>query len=425
MTRTGISSIGALTLAAVFYLAAPPIPMHGASAAPATLAIEGRANATPSMAADHQFVAVVWGATLQGGGTDVYAAVSRDGGRAFGAPVRVNDVDGNASLGLEQPPRISLVAHAGHDPSIVVVWTAKAKEGTRLLTARSDDGGRSFARATAVAASEAPGNRGWLSTAVGRDGRVLALWLDHRETASTRSAAPMTHEGHDHAAMTAAKADGVARAQLSKLWFSALDGANAQAITGGVCYCCKTALTTGPDGSIYAAWRHVYPGNVRDIAFTMSTDGGRTFAPPARVSSDHWMLDGCPENGPAVAVGEDRTVHVVWPTLVPGATTDAEPSLALFHAVTRDGRTFSPRERMATEGTPRHPQLVVTPRGPAAAWDEEIAGGNRRVVLSLGASRVILSSARAQTPALAQTSGGVAVAWAEGSDRSVIRVERR
>src|SRR5215472_8482834 len=116
-------------------------------AALVTLAISGRANATPSVAALDQSVAVVWGATLPSGGTDVYSAISRDGGRTFQKPVRVNDVDGDASLGLEQPPRISLVAHKGHDPSIVVVWTAKTKDGTRLLVARSENGGVSFARA--------------------------------------------------------------------------------------------------------------------------------------------------------------------------------------------------------------------------------------------------------------------------------------
>ena len=48
-----------------------------------TLEISGRANATPSVAALNQFVAVSWGATSPGRGTDVYAAVSRDGGRTF------------------------------------------------------------------------------------------------------------------------------------------------------------------------------------------------------------------------------------------------------------------------------------------------------------------------------------------------------
>jgi hypothetical protein len=381
-----------------------------------TLAVSGRANATPSVAALNQFVAVAWGGTLPAGGTDVFAAVSRDGGRTFQSPVRVNDVDGSASLGLEQPPRISLVAHAGRQPSIVVVWTAKTPDGTRLLVARSEDGGATFARAVAVGGSEAAGNRGWVSTAVDRRGRVVALWLDHREMAS----------GHDHGAM---KGDGAARAQASKLYFASLDdGSSAHALTGGVCYCCKTAVTSGPDGAIYAAWRHVYPGNLRDIAFAFSRDGGRSFSAPARVSHDEWMLDGCPENGPSLAVAPDNAVHVLWPTLVAAAGSDVEPALALFHAVTRDGRTFSPRERVSTEGTPRHAQLAASARGLAAAWDEEVAGGNRRVVFTRSLNQAqpeTLSSLRAQTPALAATGDSVVIAWTEGTATSLIRVTRR
>jgi hypothetical protein len=387
-------------------------------AALVTLAISGRANATPSVAALDRFVAITWGATLPGGGTDVYAAVSRDGGDTFRAPVRVNDVDGEASLGLEQPPRISVVAHKDHEPSIVVVWTAKTKDGTRLRVARSENGGMSFMRAMTFAGSEAPGNRGWESTAVDAAGRVVAVWLDHREMAA----------GHNHTP-AGAHADGAAHAQASKLYFASLDdGASARALTGGVCYCCKTAVAAGPDGAIYAAWRHVYAGNVRDIAFVSSRDSGHSFTSPARVSADGWMLDGCPENGPALAVTSDNAVHVIWPTLVPARSASAEPTLALFHAMTRDGRTFSPRTRVLTDGTPRHPQIVSTAGGPAAAWDEEVDGGNRRVVFvrSLeSAVRDILSSARAQTPALAATQRGVVIAWTEGSDHSVIRVTRR
>ena len=70
----------------------------------------------------------------------------------------------------------------------------------------------------------------------------------------------------------------------------------------GVCYCCKTALALGGNGAVYAAWRHVYTGNIRDIAFIASTDGGRTFAEPMRVSEDRWELAGCPDDGPSMAV---------------------------------------------------------------------------------------------------------------------------
>jgi hypothetical protein len=395
-------------------------------AAVVTLAVTGRANATPSIAALNQFVAVAWGATGSGTGTDVYTAVSRDGGRTFLAPVRVNDGDGKASLSLEQPPRVSLVARPGSDPSIVIVWTAKTKDGTRLLFARSENGGASFGRAAAVAGSEAPGNRGWESTAVDRSGHVIALWLDHREMAS-HTGSSSAHEEHNHASTP--NGDAAAHAQASKLYFARLDdGASARQITGGVCYCCKTATAVGSDGSIFVAWRHVYPGSVRDIAFSVSHDGGSSFSGPIRVSDDRWALNGCPENGPAVAAEAGKVVHVLWPTLLPPATADAEPTLALFHAVTRDNRAFSPRERVVTEGTPRHPQIVATSQGVAATWDEELDGGARRVVfvraLSSGA-REVLSSARAQTPSLGATSSGIVIAWTEGSDQSVIRVAQR
>ena len=49
--------------------------------------VPGRADATPSVAADGTFVAVAWGASADGK-ADVFVATSRDGGRTFGAPCR-------------------------------------------------------------------------------------------------------------------------------------------------------------------------------------------------------------------------------------------------------------------------------------------------------------------------------------------------
>lgn len=404
-----------------------------------TLRIAGRANATPSIAALGDVVAVAWGATTLGSSrraaTDVFVAVSRDGGRRFGSPRRVNDIDGDASLGGEQPPRVALVAGAGLEPSIVVVWTAKRPEGTRLLLARSDDGGTSFGRATAIAGGEAAGNRGWESIATDRDGQVVAVWLDHREAAAATAGA-MNHAGHNHSASGTTKADGVARAQLSKLYFSRLArGAGrdeTQTIAAGVCYCCKTAVAAGSDGSIYAAWRHVYPGNVRDIAFTVSRDGGRTFVAPLRVSDDQWVLDGCPENGPGMAVDSRNRVHVVWPTLVSGSTPDVEPTLELFYAISNDGRSFAPRQRIPAEGVPRHVQIAAASDDSLILVWEEQASDTRRIVMARTdgnagrfSRRVVSDSGRAIYPALAATRTATVVVWANvASDQSVIQVKR-
>ena len=145
------------------------------------IGVTGRANANASIASSGSFVGVVWAARTKDGVTDVYVATSRDGGRAFGAPVRVNQVPGDASVSGEQPPRIVLSARGSTNPAIVVLWTAKSASGTRLVSARSTDGGKSFGQAESVPGSDASGNRGWESAAVTPNGDVVAVWLDHRE----------------------------------------------------------------------------------------------------------------------------------------------------------------------------------------------------------------------------------------------------
>jgi hypothetical protein len=402
----------------------------------ARIEVRDRTSAYPSLAAIEQFVVLAWGATTKNGVTDIYASASTNGGRTFAPPTRVNGLAGEASLSGEQPPRIALIPRNGRTPTIVVVWTSKGSAGTRLLSARSDDGGKSFAASAPIPGSGAAGNRGWETIATSRS-TVVGIWLDHRETATGRSSGTATsHAEHEHKTAGRKPADGVARAQLSKLMFGRLgEPDSTRTLTGGVCYCCKTAIATDDAGGIYAAWRHVYEGNIRDIAFTRSSDGGRTFLPPVRVSSDKWELDGCPENGPAMVVDEAKHVHVVWPTLVSGPTRNSEPTLALFYAMSTDGREFTPRQRIPTEGVARHPQIVLGPGGRlVVAWDEQ-SRGTRRLAVAGGAISVkgvvrfdrqpIVDGARAEYPALATTSDGTLVAWTSGSaGATALRVQR-
>ncbi len=376
-----------------------------------TLGVPGRSNANVSMAARGSTVVVVWTASAADGPTDVYAAVSGDAAATFGTAVRVNDTVGDARVSGEQPPRVALEPRTGRPPAIVVVWTTKGSAGTRIVQARSEDGGRTFGRAASIPGGEAAGNRWWEAVAPAPGG-FDAVWLDHRDMAAG-------HEGMQGGHMSP---------QQSKLYFTALDGSIApHAVTAGVCYCCKTALAVGGDGSVYAAWRHVYPGNLRDIAFTMSRDGGRTFAPPIRVSEDHWMLDGCPDDGPAMVVDAAHRVQIVWPTLVQGEGAGGEPTIALFYAASTDGRSFSDRQRLPTDGLPHHPQIALNHDGTLSiAWDE-LKDGTRRAALAKGTVRggrlvvsreALPSSAPAIYPAVAALTDGAVVAWTSGPPAS-------
>ena len=397
------------------------------AAAPASVGVRGRQNANVSLAAAGRFVAAVWAASTAAGATDIYAAVSRDAGTTFSAPVRVNSTAGAARVNGEQPAHVSLISRTGAEPELVVVWTAPGGAGTALMTARSVDAAKTFSRSAIVAGTDAAGNRGWEAIATDPHGRIDAIWLDHRDTVQAGSSGDMSHH-MDHGTSASMQMDSVAKAQLSKLYFGDINSSGGAAakpplvLTGGVCYCCKTALAVGADGAVYAAWRHVYPGNMRDIAFTMSRDDGKTFSAPVRVSEDKWALDGCPENGPAIAVDAKNTIHLAWPTLIGGA--NAGSTLGLFYAASRDGKPFTPRQTIPTMGMPRHVQIAAARDGSLAlVWDEEEAGG-RRVAFARGAvdqagrvefhRQTLTVLGNASYPAIVLTTDGALVAASPG-----------
>ena len=396
-----------------------------------TLSVAGRSNGTPWIAADGRFVAVAWGATAAAK-TDVFAAFSRNGGQTFSRPVRVNVEAGEARLGGEMPPRIALARQRGAAlPEIVVLWTARG-DSTALKTARSRDGGRTFDRPVALQSQGAPGDRGWPALALDTRGTAHVMWLDHRGLAAS-GGGRMSHADHK----TAAPRDAVAMAQRSGLYYAASGRGttpNERELTKGVCYCCKTALAAGADGTLFAAWRQVYPGNLRDIAFSVSRDSGRLFTAPERVSEDKWALDGCPDNGPAMAVDGRGTVHLVWPTVIAGANDEG----AIFYASSPDGRSFTPRVRIPTLGSPRasHPQIVLGASGRiTVAWDELIDGERVAAVrelklqsdqtIAFGPIVRLTDGRRGMYPVLAAASTGLVAAWTSGpADASVISVRQ-
>ena len=210
-------------------------------------------------------------------------------------------------------------------------------------------------------------------------------------------------------------------AQRSGSYF-ATAGQPERELSKGVCYCCKTARAAGPDGMVVGAWRHVYPGNVRDIAMTVSRDGGRTFSPPARVSQDGWAINGCPDDGPAVTVDPSGTIHVAWPTVIPGA----EPEGAIFYTASKDGVAFTPRVRIPTDTRrPAHPQIAVLRDGRVAvAWDERRDGvsvATLRVVSRspagdpvVGPAVPVTADGAATYPVLTATDKAIVAVWSTG-----------
>ena len=395
-----------------------------------TLGVAGAVNATPALTVAGRTVAAVWTATKDGA-TNVYLATSDDGGATFSEPKRVNDQDGDASANNEQPPRV-VMSGSGAMRTLTVFWS-KRNEGPQknrrdaIRMARSSDEGRTFSPARSAHDPALSGARGWESLDVGSDGRVHAVWLDGRD-AERKMAEAAAHSGMAHKGQPP-----------QDIYHSTIgsDGRMTESlIATGVCFCCKTAVAVDARGSVYAAWRHIFPGSMRDIAFARSTDGGRQFSALVRVSDDKWELNGCPEDGPTLAVDQSGVIHIAWATVV----SDGEPQKALFYATSRDGKIFSPRARLPVPAaaTPGHPQLALTPDGGVAiAWDEVVAGVRRVSFTRVSRSGVfqspqILSGDEAAShPVIVRSQGNLLVAWTSRSsaaksaaDPSNIRLRR-
>jgi hypothetical protein len=384
-------AVAALAVAALTALSGAPTPTTKSAVGPLTLEVPRRANAYPSIASAGSVVAIAWTATAAKE-SDVFVAVSRDGGVSFGSAVRVNATPGDAIASAEQPPRVTLGAAAGQAPVLTIVWVT-AQGGGAIRMARSTDVGRTFSAADSVSPAGASGHRGWPAAAAGPNGESHVVWLDHGAGSWLRYHGP--------------RGGGFGIAQ-------------------GVCYCCKTALAAGSNGTLVAAWRHVYPDNVRDIAFATSRDGGATFTSATRVSADGWQINGCPDDGPALALDRGGAVHLVWPTVVSAP----KERKAVFYATSRDGAGFSPRREVPGLGTDSasHPQIAVGPGNRVAiVWDERRDVGMVELMNGRFSGPVALDVADTASvyPAAAYSPSGLVVAWAAERDgRSFIAVSR-
>jgi hypothetical protein len=143
-------------------------------------------------------------------------------------------------------------------------------------------------------------------------------------------------------------------------------------------------LAQAPDGSLWAAWRKTFEGNVRDIVIAHSTDQGRTFSPPTVVSRDGWVFDACPHRGPSIAFDGRGRLYIGWYT----EGKDEQPRL--FMSTSDDqGATFSAPVALhnATTSLPDNLHMAVHPDGRVVAVWEEVTGVRKRVAMRVSDDR--------------------------------------
>lgn len=130
---------------------------------------------------------------------DVFVAQLDEEGRLKNVPARVNPNVGEAKGWRGDPPTIAIAP----DKTIYVGWTARvagAGHGTTLYLSASRDEGRSFGPPVKVNDDEKPASHGMHSLSVSTDGHVYLAWLDERNVAPAPETMPgMNQTKMEHA----------------------------------------------------------------------------------------------------------------------------------------------------------------------------------------------------------------------------------
>ena len=224
----------------------------------------------PDVAVQGQAVHVTYG--LSG---DAWYQRSEDGGRTFGAPVRVNDRAGDVLSGLERGPRLAL----GGDGTVHVVWSPERLLGVRY--ARRTAGQDEFEAARDLRYEGAEAAEGVAVAAHER--AVLVVWLDGKSGEPANSPVGLPLWGR-------VSRDGGATFEPA--------AALAHDYGGGACACCHLSAATDADGRFVVAFRGAR-GGVRDVFALRGDRTGQRFA-SLRLTRDEWQLRGCPMDGPRI-----------------------------------------------------------------------------------------------------------------------------
>ena len=338
--------------------------------------------------------AVAW-ISAPGGGTDGRLYLSADGK----APSELRDTLGPIEPHGEAPPKISY----GPDGTLYALYAVgKVVPGRRfpmssLRLAKSSDDGATWTSPVTIASDSAFGTRNFHALHVGADSSLYVAWLESQQGTSKTFLTRSTDGGTTWT--TPALAD-----------------------PNQSCPCCRTAIATASDGTLYLAWRTVLPGNIRDVVVARSTDHGVTWAPPVRVHADNWVFDGCPHAGPSMQVDSAGTLHIVWWTGKQGAA-------GTFYARSTD-KAASFQQPVALGvgefSAPAHVQLAVGSNGKVVAvWDDGTVKLPKVVMrvshdggTSFSPATLVSKEGSAGTfPVLALRDNDLTIAWSEQSQQ--------
>jgi hypothetical protein len=230
----------------------------------------------------------LWRASVHDGFVQVDK--SSDLGKTFSKPVKVNVAAQKVAADGEARPKIAL----SPEGNIYLTWTeALSKPFTGYIWfARSTDGGKSFEKPYVVHQDRAEITHRFDSLNLAPNGQITVTWVDKRDLEAAKKAGK--------------KYDGAA------IYYAVSTDKGAsfkpeQKLADSTCECCRIVTTNKPDGTgsnstVVALWRHVFEGSERDHMIAEIPANNKK-AELHRATFGHWVIDGCPHHGAAIASG--------------------------------------------------------------------------------------------------------------------------
>lgn len=272
-------------------------------------------------------------------------AVSTDKGKSFGTTIEIPGSN-NVQPHGENMPKI-IFKPSGE---IIAVWGAanpnpKNAYSGMVYYSQSFDNGKTWGKASNLVHDTAGFDQRYFDVALLPNGEAAIVWLDNRKKT--------TGEG---SALYYAETKGISGFQNERL------------VSEPCCPCCRTDLFVDSKKNIHVLYRAIIGDTIRDMVHTISTDNGKSFSTPERISKDNWVISGCPHTGPAISENKNG-IQLTWFTAGGGA--------GIYYCNSKDnGKTFSSRE-MVSGGGAKHCQITsLSNDHTLIVWNENFSKGN-------------------------------------------------
>jgi len=288
------------------------------------------------------------------------------------------------TAGTETPPALEVLPDgtlvAGYPVALPGHWKSE------IRVQRSTDHGATWS-APRLIHPQRSGSHSFLSSALTSTGTAAFAWLDNRA-------------GH-MGIYAASTRDGET--------FSPNRTVDAE-----TCQCCGTELFAGRGGEVWLGYRDLEADNLRDFRVLRSRSDPPDFKDGAKLSSDGWKINGCPETGARFAQASDGTLWAAWFTAggVPGVYVTSSSD---------GGASFATRTLLSDPNhLGRHPEIAALPDGRIVVLYETVGDGGARPLVAR-----IRDAAGTWGPPRTVASEGSYPRFVSSGDRTAVAITRR